>query len=54
MTPRLVICLLLILPWCSTVYSDDMVGRASIIDADTLEIHGVRTEQLAASNTVKD
>jgi endonuclease YncB( thermonuclease family) len=27
----------------SAVFSDDMSGQASIIDGDTLEIHGTRT-----------
>jgi endonuclease YncB( thermonuclease family) len=42
MTARLVASLLLLLTWCSSAYSDDMVGQASIIDGDTLEIHGTR------------
>jgi hypothetical protein len=42
MATRLVICLLLVLVWCSSAYSGDMVWQASIIDGDTLEIHGTR------------
>jgi endonuclease YncB( thermonuclease family) len=35
-------CLLLLLTWCSPAYSGDLIGQASIIDGDTLEIHGTR------------
>jgi endonuclease YncB( thermonuclease family) len=42
MNARRLASLLLVLTWCSSAYSDDMVGRASIIDGDTLEIHGTR------------
>jgi endonuclease YncB( thermonuclease family) len=42
MTGRLLASLLLLLMGCSSAYSDDMVGQASIIDGDTLEIHGTR------------
>jgi hypothetical protein len=30
-----------ILAWCGTAVSDDWVGQASVIDGDTLEIHGI-------------
>jgi endonuclease YncB( thermonuclease family) len=34
----------LLLPtWCGSAYSVDMVGQASIIDGDTLEMHGTRS-----------
>jgi endonuclease YncB( thermonuclease family) len=42
MIARLLASLLLLLTWCRSAYSDDMVGQASIIDGDTLEIHGTR------------
>jgi endonuclease YncB( thermonuclease family) len=41
MRTRWVICLMLLLA-SGSAYSGDMVGQASIIDGDTLEIHGLR------------
>jgi endonuclease YncB( thermonuclease family) len=42
MTVRLAAGLLLLLTSCGRAYSDDLVGQASIIDGDTLEIHRTR------------
>jgi endonuclease YncB( thermonuclease family) len=42
MTARLVAGLLLLLTCSGSANSDDMVGQASIIDGDTLEIYGKR------------
>jgi hypothetical protein len=33
---------LMLLASCSMAFSDDLAGQASIIDGDTLEIHGTR------------
>jgi endonuclease YncB( thermonuclease family) len=41
MRTRRVICLLLLLT-CGSAYAANLVGQASIIDGDTLEIHGAR------------
>src|SRR5437879_1635118 len=42
MNARRLASLLLVLTCCSSACSDDMVGRASSSDGDTLEIHGTR------------
>jgi endonuclease YncB( thermonuclease family) len=42
MTIRCMIVALTVLASSSMAFSDDMIGQASIIDGDTLEIHGTR------------
>src|SRR2546429_8959187 len=32
----------LVLAWIPDAFADDLAGRASVIDGDTLEIHGTR------------
>jgi hypothetical protein len=49
MTARLMTCLLLLIPWCSSAYSAVMVGHASIIDGEMLEIHGTRIRPWGSS-----
>ena len=33
---------LIILALCGAAFADDLIGRASVVDGDTLEIHGTR------------
>ena len=42
MITRRIAALLMLLSLCSPALADDLIGQASVIDGDTLEIHGTR------------